>query len=184
MDLERDSDVDTRSGFDDLRRSLGGGLEREPGSNLLVRASLEALLGAFVSRAQQRRGAVGLASFEIEDWKALDERMGGQGVAAALTQISLELRRRVRGSDDLGRLGEARIVAILPGCEPPALATVTERLRHHLESRELAIGDSRVRLAIGAVSLSAAPRTGTPTPARLLEELESLAARGSELEPR
>ena len=179
-DVDADSDVDTRSGFEDLRRSLGAALEREPGSPLLVRPSLEALLGAFVVRAQQRRGAVGLAAFELEDWKAHHERAGALGFASAFAELARELRRRVRASDELGRLGEGCIAVILPGCELPALGGVAERLRLALEARELLFGAEVVRPSIAVVSLSAAPRIGNVASARLLEELQSLFEHDSE----
>lgn len=165
-----DSD-DTRSGFDDLRRSLAGLLEREPDSPLLVRASLEALLDAFVTRAQQRRGALGLVVFELDDWKALRERAGESGFASHISMFGRELRRRVRSSDEIGRFGEGQIAAVLPGCEPQTLGAVSERLRAALEALELAFGAQTLRPSIIVASLSASPRPGSSGPARLLEEL-------------
>jgi GGDEF domain-containing protein len=178
-EVDPDSETDTRSGFDDLRRKFGSSLVREPGSPLLLRTSFELLLDAFLTRAQQRRTAVGLAAFELEDWKSHYERAGAQGFAASFIALATELRRRVRLSDDLGRLGEGSIVVVLPGCEPQALGSVAERLRLTLESRELPIGPAPVRPSISVVSLPAAPRTGTTTATRLLEELESLVERGA-----
>lgn len=174
-------DDDTRSGFDDLRRSLATSLEREPDSPLLVRSSLDTLLDAFVTRAQQRRGALGLIAFELEDWKALRERAGAAGFETAISALGRELRRRLRGSDELGRFGEGQIAAILPGCEPQALGGVSERLRATLEALELALGDQTVRPSITVGSLSASPRPGSSDPVRLLEELADALdrARGS-----
>lgn len=162
---------DTRSGFDDLRRSLAGLLEREPNSPLLVRGSLETLLDAFVTRAQQRRGALGLVVFELEDWKELQERAGESGFASNIALLGRELRRRVRSSDELGRFGEGQIAAILPGCEPQALGLVSERLCAALETVELAYGSETVRPSITVAFLSVSPRPGSPATARLLEEL-------------
>ena len=64
--LPPDPGGDSRGAFGDLRLSLESELQREPGSPLLVRASFERLVGAFVAHAQQSRGAVGLVAFELE----------------------------------------------------------------------------------------------------------------------
>jgi diguanylate cyclase (GGDEF)-like protein len=150
-----------------LRQSLGASLEREPGSPLLVRASLEALLDAFTARAQQTRGEVGLVAFELEDWKSLHERVGASAFARVFADLGSELRRRVRVSDDLGRLGEAQIAVILPGCELQALGSVSERLRSSLEARELSLGPEPFRASFATAWLAAPPgptRTSTRGP--------------------
>jgi diguanylate cyclase (GGDEF)-like protein len=164
------SDDDTRSGFDDLRRSLAGSLEREPHSPLLVRASLGALLDAFIARAQQRRGALSLIAFEIEDWKALRERAGAAAFEASIAALGRDLRRRLRSSDEIGRFGEGQIAAVLPGCEPQAVGSVSERLRVALEALDLVLADE-TRAAIIVASISASLRPGSSAPVRLLEEL-------------
>jgi GGDEF domain-containing protein len=182
-DGDPDSETDTRSGFDDLRRKFGSALVREPGSPLLLRTSFEVLLGAFLARAQQRRTAVGLAVFELEDWKSHYERAGAPGFASTFAELARELRRRVRASDDLGRLNEGCIVVVLPGCEPQALGSVSERLRLTLEARELPFGPAPIRPSISVASLPASPRPGDSTATALLEELEALIQRLAEQSP-
>ncbi len=166
-----EADGNTRGAFDELRQSLAAELEREPGSPLLLRASLEMLLGAFLTSAQQRRGAVGLVAFELEDWKTHHERAGEPAFASVFTDLGRELRRRVRASDELGRLGEAQIAAILPGCERESLDGVSERLRLALEALDLSLGREPFRPALVTAWLAAPPGPGTTTPARLLEVL-------------
>ena len=163
---------DSRGAFGDLRQSLEPELVREPGSPLLVRASLEVLVGAFVTRAQQSRGAVGLVALELEDGKLLQERAGESASAGAFTGLARELRRRVRASDEIGRLGEARLAAILPGCEEESLDAVAQRLRLALEACELSLGDEPFRPTIATAWLAAPPGPVPSIPARLLEELE------------
>ena len=168
-----DSGGDSRGALDELRQSLEADLEREPGSPLLVRSSLELLLGACVVRAQQSRGAVGLVAFELEDWKTLHEQAGASAFAGAFADLARELRRRVRAGDELGRLGEAQMAAILPGCELAALGSVSERLRLVLEARELSLGAQPVRPSFATAWIAAAPGPASTSPARLLEELAS-----------
>lgn len=164
---------DSRSAFDELRQSLEATLAREPGSVLLVRSSLETLVGAFVTRAQQSRSAVGLIAFELEDWKRLEQSAGASAFASGFATLAAELRRRVRVSDDVGRLGEGQIAALLPGCEPQALGAVSERLRLALESREFPFGATPIRPSIVTASLPAPEFPGPTNPAQLLAELSS-----------
>jgi GGDEF domain-containing protein len=164
---------DSRSAFDELRQSLEGELRREPGSPLLHRSSLETLLGAFVTRAQQGRGAVGLIAFELEDWKSLEERAGASAFASAFADLAVELRRRVRESDDLGRLGEAQIAAILPGCEQQMLGSVSERLRLAVEACEFSFGQQSIRPSLVTAWLSAPAFPTSTSPGHLLEQLTS-----------
>ena len=168
-----DLDGDSRGAFDDLRRSLTPALVREADSPLLTRASLETLVGAFTSHAHQSRSALGLVAFELDDWKTLHESAGADGFARAFAGIGHELRRRLRACDELGRLGEAQIAAVLPGCEEGSLDAVAHRLRLVLEARELAVPCEPCRPMF--VTAWVAAKTGPlpATPERLLEDLSA-----------
>ncbi|MEX2208726.1 MAG: GGDEF domain-containing protein [Myxococcota bacterium] len=164
---------DARGAFGDLRASLEPELRREIGSPLLVRASFELLVGAFVTRAQQSREAMGLVAFELDDWKLIHERAGESAFADAFAGFGQELRRRLRASDELGRLGEAQIVAVLPGCEAVSLDSVAHRLRMALEARDLTFCGEVMRPLITTAWLAAPSAPAPASPARLLEELET-----------
>jgi GGDEF domain-containing protein len=169
--LPPDPDGDSRGAFDDLRASLEAQLVREPGSPLLARTSLELLLGAFATRAQQSRGALGLVAFELEDWKLAHERAGEAAFAGAFAELAQELRCRLRSSDELGRLGEAQIAAVLPGCDEASLDSVAHRLRGVLEARELTLGSEVLRPLITTAWLAAPAGPVAATASRLLEDL-------------
>jgi GGDEF domain-containing protein len=169
--------------FDDLRESLAGEIEREPGSPLLVRASFERLLAAFATRAQQTREALGLVAFELEDWKGSRERAGASAFASAFAGMGHELRRRVRASDELGRLGEGQLAAVLPGCDEGSLDSVSKRLRLVLESRELALG-GQSSCPTFVTAWLAAPLGPTPASAAgPLDELGSALERARDSDP-
>ena len=102
----------------------------------------------------------------------MQERAGESVLAGAFAGLGQELRRRLRPSDDLGRLGEAQIAAILPGCEEESLDGVAQRLRLALEACELRLGDEAFRPSIATAWLPAPPGSAPANPARLLEQLE------------
>jgi GGDEF domain-containing protein len=169
-----DPDPDTRNGFGDLRRALAAELAREADTLLLTRGSFEKLLDALLLRARQRRTAIGLVGLFFEDWKALSERGGEAALMRAFAELMRDLRRRSRTSDEIGRVAEAQIALILPGCEPPDLTHVGTRIRLALEGRELGLGAERIRISAGGAELLASPRSGNPGAAQLLAELENL----------
>lgn len=164
---------DARGAFGDLRASLESELQRESGSPLLVRASFELLVGAFVTHAQQSREALGLVAFELDDWKQVHEHGGESVFSSVFAGLGQELRRRMRTSDELGRLGEGQIGAVLPGCEEGSLDSVAHRLRMALEARELSFCGEILRPLITTAWLAAPSTPAPPSPARLLEELET-----------
>jgi GGDEF domain-containing protein len=169
-----DPDPDTRNGFSDLRRALAAELAREADTLLLTRGSFEKLLDALLLRARQRRTAIGLVGLFFEDWKALAERGGEAALMLAFAELMRDLRRRSRTSDEIGRVAEAQIALVLPGCEPPDLGHVATRIRLALEGRELGLGAERIRISAGGAELLASPRSGNPGAAQLLAELENL----------
>lgn len=166
-----DPSFDSRSGYDDVRHALSGQIEREIDSLLLVRASLDRLLNALLVRAPQRRSALGLVGVEIEDWKAHSERLGQVSARNAFAQLARELRQRVRGSDELGRLGDGQIALVLLGCEAHVLGGVAERLRLALDGRMLGDVGETLRASLSIAIVPAYPRAGGPSAGALLTEL-------------
>jgi len=166
-----DAAFDARSGFDDVRYALSGQLERELDSLLLARSSLERLLNALLVRAPQRRTALGLAAFELDDWKESSARAEPAVARAAFAQLARELRQRVRSSDELGRIGESSICIVLLGCEAHVLGGVAERLRLALDGKRLGSPGDELRTSLAVATLPACPRPGGPSAAALLAEL-------------
>jgi GGDEF domain-containing protein len=162
---------DARSGFDDVRYSLSGQLERELDSLLLVRSSLDRLLNALLVRAPQRRTALGLAAFELDDWKEASARAEPEVARAAFAQLARELRQRVRSSDELGRIGESSVCIVLLGCEAHVLGGVAERLRLAVDGKLLGRETDGLRASLAVATVSAYPRPGGPSAAALIAEL-------------
>jgi diguanylate cyclase (GGDEF)-like protein len=166
-----ESSFDSRGGFDDVRQAMTGEIEREADSLLLSRHSFERLLNALLVRAPQRRVALGLIGVELEDWKSHVERLGETDARAALAKLARDLRKRVRGTDELGRLGASQVGVLLVGCEAHVLGGVGERLHHALDGRELGEAPGVLRASVGVSIVCAHPRAGGPNAAALLHEL-------------
>jgi len=162
---------DPRSGFDDVRYALSGQLERELDSLLLARASLDRLLNALLVRAPQRRTALGLAAFELDDWKESSARAEPGAARAAFAQLARELRQRVRSSDELGRIGESSVCVVLLGCEAHTLGSVAERLRLALDGKLLGPESEGLRASLAVATVPAYPRPGGPSASALIAEL-------------
>jgi diguanylate cyclase (GGDEF)-like protein len=150
---------------------MTGEIEREPDSLLLARPSLERLLNALLVRAPQRRMALGMVGIELEDLKGCVERLGPAPAQAAFAKLARDLRARVRGTDEIGRLGASQMAALLVGCEPHVLGAVGERLHHALDGREIGETPGALRASVGVAIVCAHPRPGGPSAGALLSEL-------------
>lgn len=166
-----DTSFDSRSGFDDVRHALSGQLERELDSLLLSRSSLDRLLNALLVRAPQRRTALGLVGVEFDEWKSSSAELAPADARVAFSELARELRRKVRSSDELGRLGESSVALVLPGCEAHVLGNVAERLRLALDGKLVGPVGKQLRIAVTVAIVPAYPRAGGPSAGALLTEL-------------
>jgi diguanylate cyclase (GGDEF)-like protein len=80
---------------------------------------------------------------------------------ATLRQVAEQLRKRLRRTDVVGRIGGEEFAAILPGDSLAEVAIVAEKLRRAIEelppvSGGMTDAPTRVTLSLGGTSLSAA----------------------------
>ncbi|MDQ6672392.1 MAG: GGDEF domain-containing protein [Chloroflexota bacterium] len=118
------------------------------------------LLGLEVQRARRMDYPVGLIIMDLDHFKQVNDRYGHPTGDLVLRQVAEQLRKRLRRTDVVGRLGGEEFGAILPGDGLTEVAIVAEKLRRAVE--ELApIGGgmvpspTAVTLSLGGTSLSA-----------------------------
>ncbi|WAJ29065.1 GGDEF domain-containing protein [Antarcticirhabdus aurantiaca] len=128
-------------------------------TNLLNRAT-------FVSKVQkelrQIRGqyseftAYALLVVDADHFKRINDQLGHPVGDAALRAISNVVRRSVRTSDVVGRLGGEEFAVFLRGVDRPAAMLVAERLRRAVEKVEIGEGAlaRRLSVSIGGVAFT------------------------------
>ncbi len=117
------------------------------------------LLDLEVQRARRMDYPVGLIIMDIDHFKLVNDRHGHPMGDAVLRQVAETLRKRLRRTDVVGRLGGEEFGAILPGDGLTEVAIVAEKLRRAIEElRPLQGGmtsnPTPVTLSIGGASLS------------------------------
>jgi diguanylate cyclase (GGDEF)-like protein len=116
------------------------------------------LLGLEVQRARRMKYPIGFLVMDLDHFKAINDRHGHPVGDMALQQVSEELRKRLRRTDVIGRIGGEEFAVILPGDGLSEVSIVAEKLRHAVEelpplSGGMATEPSTVTLSVGGTSL-------------------------------
>lgn len=118
-----------------LHDSLTGLANRELFSDRLENALV---------RARRQGARVGLAYIDLDGFKQVNDRYGHPGGDALLCETAQRLRRSVRDSDTVGRIGGDEFVVVLDGVGTPGDAfALAAKLREAL-SAPYAIGEQTV----------------------------------------
>ena len=119
------------------------------------------LLGLEVQRARRMDYPIGLIIMDLDHFKLVNDRHGHPTGDVVLRQVAEQLRKRLRRTDVVGRLGGEEFGAILPGDSLAEVAIVAEKLRRAVEELPPLRGGmttsspTLVTLSVGGVSLTA-----------------------------
>ena len=105
---------------------------RDPLTGLLNHEAFHARLAAEAARARRYRGRLAVVLFDLDRFKATNDRDGHLEGDRLLRSFATALGRTARGTDVLGRLGGDEFGALLLEVEPGRVASFLERLRAHL----------------------------------------------------
>ncbi len=116
------------------------------------------LLKLEVQRARRMEYAVGLLMMDLDHFKLINDRHGHPAGDQALREIADVLRKRLRRTDVIGRIGGEEFAAILPGDGPEEVAIVAEKLRKAVEDLPpvrggMDIQQTSITLSVGGASL-------------------------------
>src|ERR1700687_1412688 len=91
------------------------------------------LLSHEVQRARRMDYPIGLIIMDLDHFKLVNDRHGHPLGDATLRQVAEQLRKRLRRTDVIGRIGGEEFGAILPGDSLAEVAIVAEKLRQAVE---------------------------------------------------
>ena len=118
------------------------------------------LLTLEVQRAHRMDYPIGLIIMDLDHFKLVNDRHGHPIGDATLRLVAEQLRKRLRRTDVVGRIGGEEFAAILPGDSLAEVAIVAEKLRRSIEDLPPVRGGmtdtpTLVTLSLGGTSLSA-----------------------------
>ncbi len=106
-----------------------------------------------IKSAIREKQSVTLAFWDLDNFKALNDRLGHAIGDEALIVLAETIRKGIRPDDMLARLGGDEFVVLLPGPSYAAAGEVLRRL-HEAVSAEMAVRGWNVTASVGAVTFT------------------------------
>lgn len=105
---------------------------------------------AFGIRAPQvmAEAGGGLLMADLDDFKLFNDRYGHEAGDAALRHFALVVRRVLRESDLLARVGGEEFAVVLPGAPPEKVVEIAHRIRAAVEDEPVPVGGERLPLTV------------------------------------
>ncbi|OYQ33633.1 hypothetical protein CHU95_14770 [Niveispirillum lacus] len=131
----------------------------DPLTRLANRRQLETVLKRALARQRRGAGAFGITYFDLDRFKAINDRYGHAGGDAVLVTVADRLREFLRDSDDAARIGGDEFVVLFSNLrDGHDLDSASARLRRAIEGPMVLGNDVEdVRISLGA---ALAPRDG------------------------
>jgi len=109
-----------------------------------------------IARAERRGAGLGLALFDVDHFKQVNDTLGHPAGDAVLRALVQRVEHVLRPYDSLGRFGGEEFLVVLPSVDERQLREVLERVRRSVAKAPITAGGHRVGIT---VSLGGAVRT-------------------------
>lgn len=123
----------------------------DPLTKALNRSSLEEILNREIKRVQRRQSTLSFLYLDVDDFKNVNTRFGHLSGDLVLAEVGGILKRCVRGSDYVIRMGGDEFLAALVDTDQAGAEVVKRRIHVHVEewNRNSPLPDYRLGLSIG-----------------------------------
>jgi diguanylate cyclase (GGDEF)-like protein len=125
-------------------------------TGVLNRRGLDERLAIELERARRENAVLGVASFDIDHFKRVNDEFGHEIGDRVLTRLGEAMRTEVRSTDVVARMGGEEFLLLLPGSDAEETGEVAERIRARFAAAD---GLPRVTVSAG-VSSAVAPADG------------------------
>lgn len=128
----------------------------DPLTGICNREHLDARLAEEVSYARRHNVDLGLALFDIDHFKHVNDRFGHQAGDRVLVALAQAVADQLRGEDLLARYGGEEFAVVLRTTDLSHTAHVAERIRQNVESMKVDHGSAilRITISVGCASLA------------------------------
>jgi diguanylate cyclase (GGDEF)-like protein len=139
-----------------LVRRLVGEARTDELTGLLNRRGFDERVPAALGHSRREETPVALVAFDIDHFKAINDRFGHEAGDRVLMRIGEILRAEAREADVLARRGGEEFVALLPDSDGDGAGAFAQRIRDELEATPFA-GLPPVRVSAGIATHPAVP---------------------------
>lgn len=101
-----------------------------------------------VARATRAEYPVGIAEFDVDHFKLVNDRYGHAAGDAVLKQITARVADVLRAYDTVGRLGGEEFLIIAPDIDADALSALAERVRATVSSSPVRFAGHEISVAV------------------------------------
>lgn len=115
-------------------------------TGLLNRRALSDLFRREIERAQRHRRELAVIMFDVDHFKAINDRHGHSAGDAVLKQIAGIAAQSTRGTDTIARYGGEEFVLIAPETDRASALDLAERMRAALQSAEIRIDHQSLKV--------------------------------------
>jgi diguanylate cyclase (GGDEF)-like protein len=120
------------------------------------------VIEAELRRTRRTRSPLSVVMLDIDGFKTINDRVGHLGGDEILSSIGVRLKHVLRSSDVRGRFGGDEFLIVLPDTPAAGAAYVAEALRREIESLEVPIDGTIMRVTASVGVASAAPEELDP----------------------
>ncbi len=133
-------------------------------TNLPNRRDMEAQLERALSAARRRKTLLAVGMFDLDDFKLFNNCHGHDAGDNVLKQLGERIRKSLRGSDTVGRVGGDEFVILLEDLDrPEAIEATLERLHQAIETPiEINGGQVQLQASLGLAIYPLAEGGSTP----------------------
>ncbi len=122
--------------FHESREKMERQLAEDPMTGLPNRHGLENALSGALARAKRKGTVFAVCALDVDDFRPINDRLGAQKGDAILGELAKRLRRQLRGSDFVARIGGDEFGLVV---EDLSLEKTTSQLSHILNRIHQAI---------------------------------------------
>jgi diguanylate cyclase (GGDEF)-like protein len=115
-------------------------------TGLLNRRALSDLFRREIERAQRHRRELAVIMFDVDHFKAINDRHGHAAGDAVLRQIAGVATQSTRSTDTIARYGGEEFVLVAPETDKSSALELAERMRAALQSAEIRIDHQSLKV--------------------------------------
>jgi diguanylate cyclase (GGDEF)-like protein len=131
-----------------LQRELFDLARIDPLTGITNRLGLLEASEVFLSRARAKQESIGVLLIDADHFKSINDRFGHDGGDRVLLELVSNIRRMLRGSDLVGRVGGEEFLVLSPCVKANDLLALAERIRAAIERTSFFIDGEAYALTV------------------------------------